>query len=414
MTNKPKRVHEPLIHLTRRLNVSPIYAWCLRLGAFVLSILACAIVSMLVSKTITFGFFFKYLFKGAFGTSQMTQALIRELAVLLLLALAVTPCFKMRYWNIGGEGQAMMGAFGCALIISYCADKMPAGAVIVLSLVTAIAFAMAWALIPALFKAKWNTNETLLTLMFNYIAICLGAFLIKKVVPKGTGILNFKVGTLASLGVNDIWLIFAVGVVVLGLMFVYMSYSKHGYEIAVVGESPNTARYIGINTKKVIIRTLALCGALGGLVGFLLVSAKDASFLSDNTAQSTVAGRGFTAVLISWLAHFNPWAMALTSFLVVFITRGANNVGSYARLGNNYASMMVGIFFFFIIATEFFINFKINFRRRGEIAREPDDLREEKTAQPVEVAAQDVVAEPTQEEGAPVAAAPAADTEIIE
>jgi len=419
MKNNSKRVHEPLVHLTRRLNVSQPYAWCLRIGAFILSILACAIVSMLVSKTITFGFFFKYLFKGAFGTSQMTQALIRELAILLLLALAVTPCFKMRYWNIGGEGQAMMGAFGCALIISYCADKMPVGGVIVLSLLTAIAFSMVWALIPALFKAKWNTNETLLTLMFNYIAICLGAFLIKKVVPKGTGILNFNAGTLASLGVNDIWLIFAVGVVVLVLMFVYMSYSKHGYEIAVVGESPNTARYIGINTKKVIIRTLALCGALGGLVGFLLVSAKDASFLSDNTAQSTVAGRGFTAVLISWLAHFNPWAMALTSFLVVFITRGANNVGSYARLGNNYASMMVGIFFFFIIATEFFINFKINFRKRSEIAREPDDLSD-KAAGSVEAPVQDAEAEePAQEEeiareSAPLETAPAADDDITE
>ena len=380
MSNRPKHVREPLIHLTRRLNVSQTYAWGIRIGAFVLSILACAIVSMLLSDNVSFGFFFKYLFKGAFGTGKMVEALLRELAILLLLSLTVTPCFKMRYWNIGGEGQAMMGAFGCALVISYCADKMSAGGVIALSLVTAIAFSMVWALIPALFKAKWNTNETLLTLMFNYIAICLGAFLIKKVVPKGTGILNFKVGTLASLGVNDVWLIFAVGVVATVLMFVYMRYSKHGYEITVVGESPNTARYIGIHTKAVIIRTLALCGAMGGLVGFLLVSAKDASFLSDSTAQSTVAGRGFTAVLISWLAHFNPWAMALTSFLVVFITRGANSVGSYARLGNSYASMMVGIFFFFIIATEFFINFNIHFRfhKRGETPREPDDLVEKK------------------------------------
>lgn len=376
MTNHPKHVKEPLIHLTRRLNVSAKYAWAIRIGAFILSILACAIVSVCLSKDVTFGIFFKYLFKGAFGTGRMVETLLREMAVLLLLALAVTPCFKMRYWNIGGEGQAMMGAFGCALVIAYGVDKMPVGWVVVLSLLTSIGFSIVWAVVPALFKAKWNTNETLLTLMFNYIAICLGAFLIKKVEPNGTGILNFTTGTLANLGVNDVWLIVAVAVVVTALMFVYQNYSKHGYEITVVGESPNTARYIGINTKKVIIRTLVLCGLLGGLVGFLLVSAKDASFLSDNTAQSTIAGRGFTAVLISWLAHFNPLAMALTSFLVVFINKGANNVGSYARLGNSYAGMMVGIFFFFIIATEFFINFKINFRQRGEVPREPDDLIE--------------------------------------
>lgn len=371
-----KHVHEPLIHLTRRLNVSQSYAWALRIGAFILSIFVCCIASCILSPNVTFGVFFKYLFEGAFGTGRMVETLLRDLAILLLLALAVTPCFKMRYWNIGGEGQAMMGAFGCTLIISYCAGKMSVWGTIILSLAVAIGFAVVWAVIPALFKAKWNTNETLLTLMFNYIAICLGAYLIKKVDPRGTGILNFNTGTLASLGVSDVWLIFAVVAVITVLMFIYQNYSKHGYEIAVVGESPNTARYVGIHNKVVVIRTLVLCGVLCGIAGFLLVSAKDASFLSDSTMESTVAGRGFTAVLISWLAHFNPWAMVLTSFLVVFITKGSNNVGSFARLGNSYASMMVGIFFFFIIATEFFINFKINFRSREEVSREPDDLVE--------------------------------------
>jgi len=376
-----KHVKEPLMHLTRRLNVSKKYAWAIRIGAFVLSILVCCIVSCILSPRVNFGFFFKYLFNGAFGTTNLVMALFREMAVILLLALAVTPCFQMRYWNIGGEGQTMMGAFGCALIVAYTAGKMPAWGTILLSFAVGVAFATVWAVIPALFKAKWNTNETLLTLMFNYIAVCLGAFLIKKVAPIGTGILNFSTGTLAAAGVNDFLIIFLIAVLFTVLMFVYMRYSKHGYEVMVVGESPNTARYIGINTKKVIIRTLVLCGVMCGVVGFLLVSVKDASFLSDNVMQSTVAGRGFTAVLISWLAHFNPWAMALTAFLVVFITRGANNVGNYARLGNSYASMMVGIFFFFIIATEFFINFKINFRSREEVTREPDDLAD---SEPIE------------------------------
>ena len=379
MTNKTKQVKEPLVHLTRRLNVSPKYAWVIRIGAFLLSILVCCIVSCILSPRINFGFFFKYLFNGAFGTTNLVKALFREMAVFLLLSLAVTPCFQMRYWNIGGEGQTMMGAFGCAMIVAYTAGKMPTWATIVLSLLVAVVFGMVWAVIPAIFKAKWNTNETLLTLMFNYIAVCMGAYLIKKVAPTGTGILNFSTGTLAAAGVSDFLIICIIAALATVLMFVYMRFSKHGYEVTVVGESPNTARYIGINTKKVIIRTLLMCGAMCGMVGFLLVSIKDASFLSDNVMQSTVAGRGFTAVLISWLAHFNPWAMALTSFLVVFITRGANNVGNYARLGNSYASMMVGIFFFFIIATEFFINFKINFRSREEVVHEPDD-RENKPA----------------------------------
>lgn len=372
MVNNTKHVKEPLVHLTRRLNVSPRFAWLIRIGAFILSILVCCIVSCILSPKVNFGFFFKYLFEGAFGSSKLVTTLLRDLAIYLILALAVTPCFQMRYWNIGGEGQAMMGAFGCSLVIANTAGKMPVWATIALSFAAALVMSVLWAVIPALFKAKWNTNETLLTLMFNYIAVCLGAFLIKKVEPKGTGILAFKEGTLSSLGVSDFWIIFLVAVVMTVFMYVYQKYSKHGYEISVVGESPNTARYVGINTKKVVIRTLLLCGLISGVAGYLLVSVKDSSFLSDSTTQSTVAGRGFTAVLISWLAHFHPLAMALTSFLVVFINRGATQVGNMARLGNSYAGMMVGIFFFFIIATEFFINFQIHFRAKAPAVPKED------------------------------------------
>ncbi len=372
MANNAKHVKEPLVHLTRRMNVPAWFAWLIRIGAFLLSILVCCLVSCLLSEKVSVSFFFKYLFEGAFGSTMLVKTLLRDLAIFLLLALAVTPCFEMRYWNIGGEGQAMMGAFGCALVIAYTAGKLPVWGTVLLSFAAALALAVIWAVVPALFKAKWNTNETLLTLMFNYIAICLGAYLIKRVVPMGTGILNFDTGTLASLGVSDFWPIVGVVAVLTVVMYVYQKYSKHGYEISVVGEAPNTARYVGINTRRVIVRTLLLCGLLSGIAGFLLVSVKDASFLSDSTAQSTVAGRGFTAVLISWLAHFQPPAMALTSFLVVFITRGANQVGNYARLGNSYAGMMVGIFFFFIIATEFFINFKFNFRPRAKALPKPD------------------------------------------
>ena len=374
MVDSDKHVKEPLIHLTRRMNFSPKYAWIIRIAAFVFSILVCCLVSCILSPKVDVAFFFKNLFEGAFGSPMLIMTLVRDLAIYLLLALAVTPCFKMKYWNIGGEGQAMMGAFGTALVISYTAGKMPVWGVIALSFLAAIICSVIWAVVPALFKAKWNTNETLLTLMFNYIAICLGAFLIKKVAPSGTGILTFDTGTLFSVGVGDFWAFLIIGIVMTVVMYIYQKYSKHGYEIAVVGEAPNTARYIGINSKIVIIRTLFLCGLISGLVGFMLVSIKDASFLSDNTTQSTIAGRGFTAVLISWLANFHPFAMALTSFLVVFITRGANQVGNYARLGNSYAGMMVGIFFFFIIATEFFINFKIHVRAREKAPRqEPQD-----------------------------------------
>ncbi len=345
---------EPLFHLSKRTDVSWKRAWLIRIGAFILSILACAIVSTALTGK-GMDFFFKNFFEGSFGTSKKIWNLFHDTAILLIIALAVTPCFKMRFWNIGGEGQVLMGALGSAVIINFMGGSYSDPATIVTSLILAIAFSVVWAVIPALFKAKWNTNETLLTLMMNYIAVCLVDYFVKSVATSGTGVLTFKEGVVGSVGDNEFILKIIIVAVVTVIMAVYLKYSKHGYELTVVGESEKTAKYVGINTKKVIIRTLILCGAICGLTGFLLVSATNQSISSG----STVGGRGFTGVLISWLAHFNPLAMALCSFLVVFVDRGATQVSTYARLGASYPDMMTGIFFFFIIATEFFINYKI-------------------------------------------------------
>ena len=364
---------EPIFHLAKRTDMDWKKAWGIRVGAFVLSILVCAIVSTLISKR-SFDFFFTNFFK-AFNTPQKLWNFFHDTAILLIIALAVTPCFKMRFWNIGGEGQILMGALGSAVIINFMGGKHMDAGVIVLSLMLSLAFGMAWAVIPALFKAKWNTNETLLTLMMNYISVCIVDFFIKSEASSGTGTMSFDEGIVLPIGGNEFILKIILVAIVTIFMIVYLKYSKHGYELAVVGESEKTARYIGINTKKVIIRTLILCGAICGLIGFLLVSATNHSISS----VSTVGGKGFTGVLISWLGHFNPLAMLLCSFLVVFITRGSTQVSTYARLGASYPNMMTGIFFFFIIASEFFINYKIlpTHHLKKKTAEATDDAEKE-------------------------------------
>ena len=365
---------EPIFHLAKRTDIDWKKSWGIRLVAFILSILACAVVSTLISDR-SFGFFFENFFK-AFNTPQKLWNFFHDTAILLIIALAVTPCFKMRFWNIGGEGQILMGALGSAVIINFMGGKHADAGVIILSLMLSIAFGMAWAVIPALFKAKWNTNETLLTLMMNYISVCIVDFFIKSEASSGTGTMSFDKGIVEPIAGNEFILKIILVAIVTGFMIVYLKYSKHGYELAVVGESEKTARYIGINTKKVIIRTLILCGAICGLIGFMLVSATNHSISS----VSTVGGKGFTGVLVSWLGHFNPLAMLLCSFLVVFITRGATQVSTYARLGASYPNMMTGIFFFFIIATEFFINYKIlsthHFKKKNVLADDQDATEE--------------------------------------
>ncbi|MCQ2409314.1 MAG: ABC transporter permease [Clostridia bacterium] len=368
-----KTTHEPLLHLTKRTEFPKWKAMLLRLAAFVVSVFVCAVVTSLITDK-SLGYFFKHFFEGIFGTSRNTWNTFHDTALLLLVALAVTPCFKMKFWNIGGEGQILMGALGCAVIVNFMGGTSSDGLTIFLSLVLALVFGVVWSVIPALLKAKWNTNETLLTLMMNYIAVCLTEYFIKSVASTGTGTLTFNSGVVNPIAGNEFLLKIIVVIVVTILMAVYLKYSKHGYEITVVGESLNTAKYIGINSKKVIIRTLVLCGILCGLAGFLLVSATNHSIHSS----STVGGRGFVGVLISWLAQFNPILMAVASFSVSFIDHGASEVGNYARLGASYPDVMTGIFFFFIIAVEFFVNYKVVFKKNTKKEKAPAKLAEAK------------------------------------
>ncbi len=142
------------------------------------------------------------------------------------------------------------------------------------------------------------------------------------------------------------------------LMYIYLTRSKQGYEIAVVGQSERTARYVGIKVGKVIVRTMILSGALCGLAGFLLVGG------TDHTITTTIAGgRGFTAVMVSWLAGFNPINMIFTSFLLVFLDRGASEISTNFGLNHAFGDILTGIILFFIIGSEFFIHYQIRLRK---------------------------------------------------
>jgi simple sugar transport system permease protein len=141
------------------------------------------------------------------------------------------------------------------------------------------------------------------------------------------------------------------------LMYIYLKYTKHGYEIAVVGESENTARYAAINVRHVIVRSMVLSGAICGIAGFLAVGGA-----SHTISTSTAGGRGFTAIIIAWLAKFNSFVMILISALIVFLERGAIEIASQFQLNDYVSEMITGIILFFILGSEFFINFNIKFR----------------------------------------------------
>ena len=355
--------HEPLMRVVKR-GESPF-----RLKLFVrfVAVLLALIVDALFIYFVT-GLnplsVYTTMFKGTFSTPMRFSWAMRDLASLLLIGIALAPAFKMRFWNIGAEGQVLIGCLATAACMICLGGKLPNAALILVMVVAAIAAGALWGFLPAIFKAKWNTNETLFTLMMNYIATQLAAFfIIVWEVPKGSGKIgiinaNTEAGWLPVIGGQRYLLPILLVAVLTGLMYIYLNYSKHGYEIAVVGESQRTASYAGIKVERVIVRTMVLSGAICGLIGLLLTAG------TDHTLTTTiVGGRGFTAVMVSWMAKFNPILMIFTSLLIVVLSRGASEISSVFGLNHSFADILTGIILFFIIGSEFFITYKVSLRK---------------------------------------------------
>ena len=367
MSNHVKSAHhEPLFHLVKRSNIGAAKAWLIRVIAILLGMVACGIVAFALIEKLNqnpqkIGDFYNCFIKGSFTTERKLWKFFKNIAVLQCISLAVTPAFRMRFWNIGAEGQTLMGVLGAITMAFYFGGKIPEWQLLILMFIAALIYGAVWALIPALFKAKWNTNETLFTLMMNYIATYVVSYFLVIWVPSGSSTLGkLKFGKLPPLPFGNQYLLIVLIVLVLtALLFVYLRYSKQGYEISVVGESIRTAQYSGINVQKVIIRTMIVSGLLCGVAGFLIGAGLDQSVTTDS-----VGGQGFTAIIVSWLANFNPLVMLVTSALIAFLNAGAGQISQDFNVSGALPDVIVGIILFFVIGCEFFINYRIIFRKR--------------------------------------------------
>ncbi len=358
-----KKTKSPLFHVAKRGALPWYKSWAIRGAALLLALVVCGVITSLVTGEDPIAVY-GAIWKGSFGTTRKMWVLLQNIAMLLCVSLAVTPAFRMRCWNLGGEGQALIGALASAACMILLPGKVPNWAVIPCMVIASLLAGAIWAGIPAFFKAKYNTNETLFTLMMNYVATQLVAFYcVVWESPKGSatiGIINAKseIGWFPVVGGQKYLLNILIVAALCVAMHVYLSYSKQGYEIAVVGESERTARYVGIKVERVVIRTMFLSGALCGLAGLLLVAG------TNHTLTPTIVdGRGFTAVMVSWLAKFNPVWMIFTSFLLVFLGRGAGEIATKFGLNHSFGDILTGIILFFIIGSEFFINYEIKLTR---------------------------------------------------
>ena len=353
-----KRFRFPL-YVAKKIGLPQWRYWLIRLVGVVLAFLLAGIICNIL-KPGTFGLFYAQLIEGCFDFSDISSVIdfLVLFSLLMLISLALVPAFKMKFWNIGAEGQILIACLVSGGIAKFAHKSLSNTTILIICAVCSILAGIVWSDIPAIFKALFNTNETLFTLMMNYIATVLGLWAMDVWIKSQSGSFGtLKQGIFTEIFDNSGTLVVLFALVIFVLIFFYMKKSIHGYELSVVGESVNTARYVGINVKKVIIRTMIFTGAIMGFIGFLIVCSINQTF-----NPHIVGGKGFTGVLIAWLGHFDPAEIAIFSFLSAFMEAGTNHASGNPAINMSsyqFTNICTGVFFFVIIACEFFSNYQI-------------------------------------------------------
>ena len=351
---------EPFIRLSKRESMAPWKVWAIRIGSILLALVLGGLVIAITGANPIKAY--GTIISGSLGKPTAIRQTVKIAVPLLGCALAIAPCFKMRFWNIGAEGQITAGAIAASYFALFWADRLPAlPLILIMAVVGALAGGL-WGLIPAFFKARWNTNETLFTLMMNYIVIGIVRWL--QGGPwegrEGSQIIPMFAENACLprvFGIHCGWIIVLVLVI---LMHIYMTYTKHGYEIAVIGDSINTARYAGMNVGRVMMRTMFLSGAISGLVGFIIVSGANGTLNAD-----VAGGVGFTAITVAWLSQLNAFAMILISGMLAILEKGAETLQTRLAVPTSISDIITGILLFCMLGCEFFINFRLIFRTKG-------------------------------------------------
>lgn len=348
-----------MIHISKRVSMPKWQGWLIRLAAVGIALLVNAVLIYALTKLNPIRVYIT-MFEGAFGTQRRIWNTLADTAMLLCIGVGLAPAFKMKFWNIGAEGQILVGGLASAACMIYF-KSIPSGILLLIMFILSGLAGGIWGAIPAVSKVKLNTNETLFTLMMNYIAIQLTSYFVALWEnPKGSNCVNIinpdtNIGWFPAVFGRQYLLNVVIVMIMVVLMYLYLKRTKHGYEIAVVGASKSTARYAAIDVNKVTIRTVSLSGAICGIAGFIAVAGQ-----SHTISTNTAGGKGFIAIIVAWLSKFNTFVMILVSLLLVFLDKGAREIASKFNINDHMSKMIMGIILFFILGSEFFINYKIN------------------------------------------------------
>ncbi len=349
-----------MLKIQKKQGLSPRNEALLRIGTVVLALIAAGIIMALLGYN-PIDMYVKMI-KGSLGSKYYFKSTVEKCIPLLIMSLGVSIAFKMKFWNIGAEGQFYMGAFGATWAWLLLPETLPMWIMLPVMALAAFVFGGLWALIPAILKHKLSTSETLVTLMLNYIAIKWISYLqygpwkdpAERGMPK-----IFKFTENASLptvfGIHIGWIVALVLVIV---VYVIMNYSKFGFEISVLGENPQTARYAGMNVTKTLLIAVIISGGICGIAGMLQATGSEGR-LGDNIS----AGLGFTAIITAWLAKLSAPMILVVSFLFAILLQGGKYL-QVMQIPASVAEVIQGIILFFVLASEFFANYKIVIKRK--------------------------------------------------
>jgi ABC-type uncharacterized transport system permease subunit len=357
-----KRARDPIIRIVKRgsMPFGKVFAFY---AMAIAAALAAGGFFMALMGVNPFAYFYVVI-SGCFKTALSKISLVRIIVPLLITSLGIVLAFRMNFWNIGAEGQFIMGAVGASYIaLNY--GTLPHWLLIPLMAAAGILSGGLWGYAAAFFRCRFGTNETLLTLMLNYIALYIIQYLrdgpwrdpaaggFPKITKFPENAWIYKLG-----GLDISWIIALLLVIII---YAYLKYTKQGYEISVVGDSTDTARYAGMNNGRIIRRTMFFSASVAGLAGMLQV-AGDAT--SHTLSMGIASGVGFTAIIVAWLAKLNPFGILAVSVLFGMLEKGCGVAESTFGISSSVSDILQGIILFVILGADFFVRYKPVVKKR--------------------------------------------------
>lgn len=362
-------------HFVKRENCPLWKKVCLYLGAIAAALLLGAVVLLCLDIN-PIAYYTRMFTMGTIGNKiayKVFENYLKTFVPLALTSVALSLAFKMRFWNIGGEGQFILGAIAAAFVAFKAGPVLPEGITLILMCLCAMVVAGLYGILAAALKVKFGTNETLMTLMLNYIALYVLIYISEaktdwnffldpeSVRPVFASFSDLAAFPAFSLGGKFRLNICVILMLVIGvLIFIYQKYTKHGYEIAVVGDSAGTARYAGMKVSKIVLRTVFLSAALIGLAAAFKVGTS--GILSTAITDDV----GWTGVIVAWLSQLNTAAIFVVSALISVLHYGSTvAAATFSRVDSSFANMLQGAILFMILAADFFIRFRVIIDRKG-------------------------------------------------